>query len=150
MSLKYMAPEKRDRTLKFLNLVNAKNYEATARMMGGSGSGASLLTIDLPDDVLAEIKRRYVAAEISQADISDEYGINRSRVCIYCKQQGWTAERNKINSLKYAKAATEVASLIRQGLTDKRILEQGYTPGNIKAARRLYKLKGTRGRKEKC
>ncbi len=142
-----MTPEKRDRTLKFLNLVNAKNYEATARMMGGSGSGASLVTLDLPEDVLADIKRRYVAAEISQAAIRDKYGINRSRVCIYCKQQGWTAERNKINSLKYAKTAGEVAKLIRQGLTEKEIVAQGYTPGNIKAARRLYKLKGTRGKK---
>ncbi|WP_170999827.1 hypothetical protein [Enterococcus nangangensis] len=135
-----------------LDAFDRGDHELSIKLFGGNAdkldvSQKTLVTMDLPEDVLDEIRRKYIAEEINQAEISEQYGIHRTRVCLYCNQQGWTQERKNKHSRNYAKAAVEVASLIRQGLTEKEIMAQGYTPGHIKAARRLYKLKGTRGRK---
>lgn len=124
------------------------DYRTSSRLFGGNGDGTEQeMRIDIPENEVDELKRQYVTEEISQADISERYGANKAKVSLYCKQRGWTQARTKHHKARMLKLTDGAARLIRAGLTEKRILEQGYTPGNIKAARRLYKLKGTRGRK---
>lgn len=122
------------------------DYELSAKLLGGSGKDTTV-AIELPDDVMAEIKQQYVTEELNQSDISDMYGINRAKICLYFKQQGWTAERRKAQAIRVNKITTEVAKLLRQGLKQKEIVAMGYTIDNVRVARQRYGLHGMRGKK---